>query len=211
MSMGAESAAWELMSDLAIPHLHQRGLIEQLEHDFSAAEAGYRSLHAIADEKQRAVVSDQILQSAIAVRQNLVEARLHQRELDGIVGPDGLRFPEGEKIKDTLVQDAKIDMAITGSVRALGSALDCLAAVAIGVLRIPSGVWMPLLHRAILRPRRRNNNGAGATWFGFVICITPSHQRAGWTGSSECGTSTFTARGRCTSCSSEHAARRLSW
>jgi hypothetical protein len=33
-----------------------------------------------------------------------------------------------------------MDMAITGCVRAMGSALDCLAAVAIGVLRTPTSI-----------------------------------------------------------------------
>jgi hypothetical protein len=134
------SAVWELMTDLAIPHRRLRGLIERLEEDFEADNAGYGQLRGLSDEEWRAVVSDQIGQSARAIRDNLIEARLHQRELEGIVGGDGVRYPERAKQKDTILRGAQMDMAITGCMRALGSALDCLAATAIGILRMPFSI-----------------------------------------------------------------------
>jgi hypothetical protein len=122
---------------MAISHRHLRDLIEQLEDEFSPDDGGYRQLRALTDPVQLAVVSDQICVTGAAIRDNLVEARLHQQHLVDIVGNEGVRYPEKATYMDTLRRGAEMDMAITGCTRALGSALDCLGAVAIGVLRMP--------------------------------------------------------------------------
>lgn len=140
---GAESTAWEVLKDHAIPHVYLRELVDQLIADFDADALGYAQLHAIPNDEQRAVVSDEICQSAIAIRENFLQARLHQRQLDAIAGADGVRFPARATAKDTVLRGAEVDMAITGCVRALSSVLDGLGAVAVGVLRLPFS-----LHRA---------------------------------------------------------------
>ena len=133
----ADQDWWVLMDDLSITSDQLRLLIEQFESDFSAKDGGYRQFAAITNDVQRAVVSDQLLMTATAIRSNIIEARLHQRQLEGIFGSDGLRFPEEDNYADWLRQSAEIDMAVTGCVRAMGSALDCLAGVAVGVTRMP--------------------------------------------------------------------------
>ena len=138
--MPAEEARWDVLEDCGIETARLRPLVEQLDCNFFADDGGYRQLHAISDEEQRAVVSDQISQSIFAVSENLLEARLHQRQLEEIVGPEGVKFPDQAAAKDTVYRGAEMDMAITGCVRAMGSTLDCLAATAIGVMRIPSSI-----------------------------------------------------------------------
>jgi len=137
MADRTENAWWSLLGEYAISHKHLRELIEQFEADFSPGDGGYRQLDGLTDPVQQAVVSDQICLTSVAIRANLVEARLHQRQFAAIVGDDGARYPTPETLKKTLRQGSEMDMAITGCTRALGSALDCLGAVGIGVLRMP--------------------------------------------------------------------------
>jgi hypothetical protein len=140
MADHTENAWWSLLGEYAISHEHLRELIEQFEADFSPGDGGYRQLGGLTDPVQRAVVSDQICLAASAIRANLVEARLHQRQFEAIVGDDGARYPTAETLKETLRQGAEMDMAITGCTRAMVSALDCLGAVGIGVLRMPKSI-----------------------------------------------------------------------
>jgi|HubBroStandDraft_6_1064221.scaffolds.fasta_scaffold79768_2 hypothetical protein len=140
MEQGIETTAWELLDDLAISSGYLKELIEQLESDFSAADGGYRQLHALVDPIQRAVVSDQICMSASAVRSNLVEARLHEQRLSQIVGDSGVPFPAEETYGEDLRRNAERDMEIIGCTRAMGSALDCLGAVAVGIMRMPRAI-----------------------------------------------------------------------
>jgi hypothetical protein len=140
MEQGIENTTWELLDDLAIKRTHLKELIEQLESDFSAGDGGYRQLRALVDPIQRAVVSDQISMSASAVRSNLIEARLHERQLSAIFGDSGVPFPTEATYGEVLRSNAERDMAIIGCTRAMGSALDCLAAVAVGVMRMPRSI-----------------------------------------------------------------------
>jgi hypothetical protein len=137
MEHGIENTAWELLDELAIKRVYLRELIEQFECDFSASDCGYRQLRALRDPTQQAVISDQICMSASAIRNNLIEARLHERQLSGILGADGTPFPAESTYGDVLRENAERDMAVIGWSRAMGSALDCLGAVAVGVLRMP--------------------------------------------------------------------------
>ncbi|HJZ34939.1 MAG TPA: hypothetical protein VJ204_01605 [Solirubrobacterales bacterium] len=138
--MAAEDSRWDVLADCGVETTRLRALIERLAGDFGADQGGYRQMAAITDKETRAVVCDQIGQSAFSISENLLEARLHQRQLEEIVGPDGVRFPQRASAKDTVYRGAEMDMAITGCVRAMGSALDCLAATAIGVMRAPTSI-----------------------------------------------------------------------
>lgn len=137
MEQGIENTAWALLNELAIKRVYLRELLEQFECDFSASDGGYRQLRALHDPTQQAVVSDQICMSASAIRSNLIEARLHEHQLTEILGDAGTPFPAESTYGDVLRKNAERDMVIIGWSRAMGSALDCLGAVAVGVLRMP--------------------------------------------------------------------------
>jgi hypothetical protein len=68
---------------------------------------------------------------------NLLEARIAQHELAALIGPAGLPMPTRATLRQHLRNGALIDMHLTTCVTALESSCDCLAALAIGVLRIP--------------------------------------------------------------------------
>lgn len=138
--MAENDARWEFLegSGLAIERL--RALVEHLQGDLNVEAFGFPSFFRMADEKQRAVVSDQICQSAYAMSENLLEAQLHIRQLREIQGPEGVSLPKQEGAEAALLRGAEMDMAITGSARAMGSVLDCLAATAVGVLRMPVSI-----------------------------------------------------------------------
>jgi hypothetical protein len=136
---GSEGSRWRVLRDRGITVEHLQPLVDELHGAFTADDIGFAALGRIPDPVLRAVVSDQICQSVYAISENLLEAQLHQEQLTGIVGDRGLRMPKGDG-EATVVRGAEMDMAITGCVRAIGSALDCLAATAIGVLRIPESI-----------------------------------------------------------------------
>jgi hypothetical protein len=138
--MADSDPRWNVLRANGISVEHLRLLLEQLQGDFSVEACGFTAFHRIPDEKQRAVVSDQICQSAYAITENLLEAKLHQKQLEAIQGPQGVSLPKRDIAEETVERGAEMDMAITGSVRAMGSALDCLGATAIGVLRMPTSI-----------------------------------------------------------------------
>src|SRR4051812_24683187 len=65
-------------------------LAGRLQADISAEAWGYRQLDDLDDERQRATVSDQIHNAAQGLAENLVEARLHERDVRELVGPNGM-------------------------------------------------------------------------------------------------------------------------
>lgn len=138
--MAGHDARWRVLEGRGLQAKHLRALVDELHDSFSADDGGYKALSQISDEMQRAVVSDQIAQSAYAIGENLLEAHLHQKQFTDIVGADGVAMPTKDTVEATVLRGAEMDMAITGCVRAMGSALDCLAATAIGVLRIPRSI-----------------------------------------------------------------------
>ena len=68
-----------------------------------------------------------------------MEARLHQHQFEQLVPNDGIRFPAQTEQRATIL-DAREWTWRSAAARALGSTLDCLAAVAIGVLRMPFSI-----------------------------------------------------------------------
>ena len=85
-------------------------------------------------------MSDQIRGTAGAVIANLFDVRLHETDYNALIGHDGWKLPAD--VDEHLAQ-SRLDMHLTGFFQAVGTTLDCLAAAAIGVLRVPKS-----LHRA---------------------------------------------------------------
>jgi hypothetical protein len=108
----------------------------RLAEAYNVDEWGFQQLGAIEDVGQRAVVSDQILTAADAIATNLIEARVHLRDFEEMTAA-GER--EAREI-DHLATDTRIDLHVVGFFRAFGSTLDCLAAVAVGILRLPRSI-----------------------------------------------------------------------
>jgi hypothetical protein len=137
---GSDRVRRELLDSFTIKADHILELAYRLDADFTVSDRGFAQFSAIADEYDRAIVSDQLSTSAGSVITNLLEGRLHQQHVVERVGRDGIRFPTSETAHDRLVDGIETEMDITGWGRALCSTLDCLAACAIGVLRIPNSL-----------------------------------------------------------------------
>jgi hypothetical protein len=113
-----------------------QALADRLLADFSAGAGGY-ALFAALPLLERAVVSDQLLSAAQAVVTNLGEARMHEQDLARRLR-NGVPFaePTAARAEEAIRQE----MDFVGFYRAIGSALDCAAATAIGVSRLPYSV-----------------------------------------------------------------------
>jgi hypothetical protein len=119
------------------PHLER--LANRLADDLSVESWGYAQLLDLSDERQRAVVSDQILTTTDAVSTNLREAGAHASAFNALVGPNGRAMPDPGRPHE--VEDMQaLDREMVGFFRASGSLLDCLAGATIGVLRLPLSI-----------------------------------------------------------------------
>jgi hypothetical protein len=132
----ATDAYWEYTASIGIQSDRLRALEDRLEEDFRAADGGYASLREL-PMLQRAVVSDQVLVGSQGVIRNLTEARLHEQDINDLLA-DGVRFAEATPTAHE--HGARVDLSFVGFFRGIGSALDCMAATAIGVLRLPLSI-----------------------------------------------------------------------
>lgn len=107
--------------------------------DFSVADRGYRQFSVIADERDRALISDEVCQAVQAIGTNLMETRLHEKDLSTLVGSGMPLAGTGSPASD-YEATARVDQHLAGFFRALGSTADCLAAAAIGVLLAPRDI-----------------------------------------------------------------------
>jgi hypothetical protein len=127
---------WSFIASHGVRREQIRALATQLESDFRADAGGYATLRDI-PMPQRAIVSDQILGAAQAIARNLIEARLSEEDVAALLA-------DGERLHDPTIasqeSDTRRDIAYVGFFRAIGSALDNSAAVAIGVLRLPVSI-----------------------------------------------------------------------
>jgi hypothetical protein len=119
------------------PHLDELG--RRLADDLSVESWGYEQLGDLTDERQRAIVSDQILATVDAVGTNLREASEHASAFIALVGPNGRAIPDPERPQE-LREMHQLDREVVGFFRAAGSLLDCLAGAVIGVLRLPLSI-----------------------------------------------------------------------
>ncbi len=118
--------------------------------------------------QQRILVSDYLIDALHGVESNLVDLELHflelqdawAREADFVkdattVGADGLpvvKLPPRLRPIDDLIHRL-VDLHTSGVFRAIGSTLDCLASVVIGVAGIETNIlrgdWATLIDRAL--------------------------------------------------------------
>jgi hypothetical protein len=145
-SLDGVDAYWAYAAAEGIRTERIRALDNRLTADFRATDAGYASLDQL-PRFQRAVVSDQILVGAQGAIRNLAEARLHERDIGGLIA-DGV--PYAENTAQALERSTRIDLSFVGFFRGVGSALDCIAATAIGVLRLPLSIRRASFGRDLL-------------------------------------------------------------
>lgn len=134
---GAEDERWAVFAEENIRTTQLKPLVRALDEDFEETYFGYRQLLTIADDYERAVVSELISRSSMGLADNLLEARLAQQAFDELVPAEGLRMPTKDTLRTHIRDGAWADMHLAAFVRALESGFDCLAAVAIGVMRVP--------------------------------------------------------------------------
>jgi hypothetical protein len=115
-------------------------LARQFQADFQAADYGFKHFAALDDPLLRAFASSRVRSAIGGVGRNLLEARLHEHHVYRVVGPNGRPWPGHET---SVVDDLELDemqMHLAGFFRSIGSTFDCLAAVLIGVARIPASL-----------------------------------------------------------------------
>jgi hypothetical protein len=134
-----DEARWALLDELGVSHEHLRALEQRLDGDYTVHAYGYEQFADLGDVRLRAVVSDQLLRTVRAVGDNLLAAGLHRERLGELAG-EGRTMPKGPDTVAVLRDSSAIDMALSGFFAALPSALDCLAGVAIAVLRMPKSI-----------------------------------------------------------------------
>jgi len=132
-STGAEAINRQFLASIGVRTKCLDALVDQLHADFSEAAGGYRAYRYL-PLRQRAIVSDQILGAAQATKTNLVEARVSEQNIGELLA-DGV--PYGKQSVNEWERGVRTEMAFVGFFRAIGSCLDCLATVTVGVLRLP--------------------------------------------------------------------------
>jgi hypothetical protein len=118
---------------------------------------------------RRILISDHLLQCITSIEVNLVEARLHMMELrdcdereDRFMAHAIRHDREGKRSIDVPPRVRPIDdlphiaaaINIAGFFRAIGSALDCLGAVIVGVLALPTSIVKADLKSVLKIPRK---------------------------------------------------------
>lgn len=141
-----------------------RLLVSQLVMDLDSSTLGLHWMAPQPGTRRRILISDHILQCAASVETNVVEAELHRLELADASERDSDRFvgavqagdrharikmPERVSALDDL-QARLRELHAAGLFRAIGSALDCLGAVIVGLLAFPR----PLLRTGLNDARR---------------------------------------------------------
>ncbi len=134
----SSDAYWKLLSEHGVEVPCHKTLTDVLKAEFDPVQWGYAQLSDLGDEDLRAVTSDQILTTADAVSDNLMEAQLHSEELKDLF--DQLRYPNANTVVNETLRSFQLNMHVAGFFRAIGSALDCLAAYSIGTLRLPYSI-----------------------------------------------------------------------
>ncbi|MEA2188624.1 MAG: hypothetical protein QOK16_3635 [Solirubrobacteraceae bacterium] len=134
------SAALRTVLGLRTPHLD--AFIAALDSELSADAWGYPQLAEVEDVEQRARVSDQLLSAASGLRDALTDVHISVREFIEQTGPNGLPFADGDDTLNDMLGSEQLQRALASFFRSVGTALDCLAACAIVVARLPVSVQM---------------------------------------------------------------------
>jgi hypothetical protein len=134
-SMSDESE-WDLCERLGLRLTRLRALTDTLESDLDPEAWGYAQLADLKDVEQRAIVSDQLIAGVTGVRANLMELAVSLADYHQLTAR-GLRIPRQDHWTEDYEHHLRVEMAQVSTFRALGSVLDCMAAVVIVILRVP--------------------------------------------------------------------------
>lgn len=131
---------WDNLTNVGLQIAELRALSVRLATDFDPASFGHAQFADLGD-RERAVVSDETCRSIQAVSENLMELALHERDLRSLVG-DGLPLVGTGSPPEDYIEMTRVDLNLIGYFRAFGSALDCLAAAAVAILRAPRNMQL---------------------------------------------------------------------
>lgn len=168
---GAASPSFAAAIGAATPNV--TALAEEIANDLDPVRHGVGWWAPHPGTSRRILISDQLYVCATTIETNIVEAKLHLFEAlhandqeearlrDAVtLSPAGVRFtlPESTRPADDL-PDRLRSLHIVGMARALASTLDCIGAVMIGVLALPTPILKSDLARAT---KALEKLGAGA-------------------------------------------------
>lgn len=111
-----------------------------LHASISSANWGFVQLAHLDDVEQRALVSDQLLSAVDGLVDALVDAAISARDVDAHTGPTGLPYPDAADSLNDMLRYERLRRSVAGFFDAVGTALDCLAAMLIVVTRAPLSV-----------------------------------------------------------------------
>jgi len=146
-----EAAARHLEEIVGLDLKAVRELASELRGDLDPTRFGIGWWSPDPDDKRRILISDYLVQSANGIVINQMNAALHFLEyLDSFeqienrvahaMSADGTFVHPKPKRPLDIMPERYLDAHLAGFFRALGSTLDCLSAVAIGVLGIPTKI-----------------------------------------------------------------------
>jgi hypothetical protein len=127
---------WQLCERHGLRIGSLRALTDVLQGDLSVEDWGYRQLSDLTDVEQRALISDQLIASVLGVRTNVMELALSLADYHDLTAA-GIRMPRRDRWMEDFEHHLRTEMTQVAVFRAIGSVLDCMAAVAIVILRLP--------------------------------------------------------------------------
>jgi hypothetical protein len=133
MPADSEDRDRHLQSKLGVEAAALDALRDALHASYSVNEWGFARYASLPDQRARAISSDMVLSSADAVAVAAREMALHERAFARLLGPNGRTVPGPHTSDEQYAEFHELQMHGVGALRAFGSALDCLTAVAIGV------------------------------------------------------------------------------
>lgn len=151
----------------------------RLGDDYQVVDCGFAQFADLADERQRAVVSDQLLSTTDAIAANGRDARGHARRVVELHGPNGRAMPDPE-VPAELEQMHELDRETAGVFRAVGSELDCLAGAAIAVLRVPESIQRADAGALWRLEKLAAQDGAPAAWQATAQTFCGHRGDSGW-------------------------------
>jgi hypothetical protein len=111
-----------------------------LHASISSKDWGFAQLADLTDVDQRALVSDQFLSAIDGLVDALVDAAINGRDVNVHTGPTGLPYPDAADSLNDMLRYERLRASVAGFFDAVGTALDCLAAILIVVARVPLSV-----------------------------------------------------------------------
>ena len=167
----SRSAALRRAVGVTTPEL--TSLISELNQAISCSAWGFAQLADLDDLEQRALVSDQLLSAADGTLEALLDAAISAREVSEYTGPTGLPYPDAADSLNDMMRLERLRRAVASFFDAIGTTLDCMAAVLVVITRAPLSV-----QRAdFAQLSRLDATKPYATAFANPV---PQHQRDRW-------------------------------